>query len=205
MSKFYLSIFLLLLFGGGWWLSDSYTPATNKEAVPTTAPKPPEQYQVFDADFEIPDVWVQDQHEENRRFTALLDHEKAVFVQFMFTSCPTICPVMSGHFAVFQEKIEEAKADIQLLSVSIDTKYDTPDRLAEYAEQFEAQPYWTFLTGKKEDIQKLQYAFDNYTDNKMSHRPVTFFRPPGSASWKVFEGFVSGGALWEEYARLNTL
>jgi protein SCO1/2 len=80
---------------------------------------------------------------------------KITIVDFFFTSCPSICPVMSTEM----ERVDDAFRDIddvQIFSISIDPEYDTPEVLREYAERHNATPgKWQFLTGNKERIYEL--------------------------------------------------
>lgn len=80
---------------------------------------------------------------------------KITIVDFFFTSCPSICPVMSTEM----ERVDDAFRDIdevQIFSISIDPEYDTPEVLREYAARHNATPgKWQFLTGDKELIYDL--------------------------------------------------
>lgn len=74
---------------------------------------------------------------------------------FFFTSCPTICPVMSRNL----KKVYDHYADVpglMFLSHTIDPKFDTPDVLNRYAEKLGADSKrWHFVTGPKEVIYQL--------------------------------------------------
>ncbi len=78
-------------------------------------------------------------------------------VDFVFTRCDSICPVVSGRMQRLQEKTGDRKASaIKLLSISIDPEYDTPPRLAEYAKRYDADvTRWRFVTGPKAKIEDL--------------------------------------------------
>jgi len=68
---------------------------------------------------------------------------------FIFTRCPTVCPVFTQKMARVQKKTEGLGERLQLVSFSVDPDYDTPERLAAYAEKYGAQPArWSFLTGE---------------------------------------------------------
>ncbi|MEO1257149.1 MAG: SCO family protein [Bacteroidota bacterium] len=81
--------------------------------------------------------------------------DKIQVVDFFFTSCPTICPTMSGHL----RQVQEAFADndkVNLLSFTIDPKRDRPQQLKEYAERYGADHNtWKFLTGNRDTIFEL--------------------------------------------------
>lgn len=81
--------------------------------------------------------------------------KKITVVDFFFTSCPSICPIMSTEM----ERVNDAfrnESDVQIYSISIDPEYDTPEVLKEYAERHNATlGKWFFLTGNKVDIYNL--------------------------------------------------
>jgi protein SCO1/2 len=80
---------------------------------------------------------------------------KITIVDFFFTSCPSICPVMSTEM----ERVDDVfrKEDrVQIYSISIDPEYDTPKILKEYAEKHNAtKGKWFFLTGDKQETFNL--------------------------------------------------
>ena len=120
----------------------------------------------------------------------------------IFTTCTTICPVLSASFAQTQKALGPDARDVQMVSISIDPEYDTPAKLREYAKRFKAQERWTFYTGDLVDVVAVQKAFDVYRGDKMNHPPVTFLRTEADAPWVRFEGFASAGDLVREYRAL---
>jgi protein SCO1/2 len=85
---------------------------------------------------------------------ALRDH--VTIVSFLFTRCDTICPVTTMRMARLQEKTFDVRAQVKLASFSVDPGYDTPPRLAAYAQRYQADPArWRFVTGPVEAMRKL--------------------------------------------------
>lgn len=67
---------------------------------------------------------------------------------FIFTRCPTICPLFTQKMKGVQDKTASLGERLPLVSFSVDPKYDTPERLAAYAQKHGAHPArWSFLTG----------------------------------------------------------
>ena len=67
---------------------------------------------------------------------------------FIFTRCPTICPLFTQKMARLQQHTAGHGERLQLVSFSVDPDYDTPERLTAYAAKYGAQPArWSFLTG----------------------------------------------------------
>jgi protein SCO1/2 len=79
---------------------------------------------------------------------------KVWIADFIFTSCPGPCPVISGRMAEMQKPL--AKSDVHLVSFTVDPETDSPEVLRAYAERLHAQPErWNFLTGPKETVYDL--------------------------------------------------
>ena len=77
---------------------------------------------------------------------------------FMFTSCTTICPMMSTRMQQLQDRTKNLSG-VKLVSISVDPEVDTPERLARYATRYNADPdRWWFLTGDKKEIYELSRA-----------------------------------------------
>src|SRR6056300_1564267 len=82
-------------------------------------------------------------------------NNKVYVVEFFFTSCPSICPIMNKNMKKIETQFG-SRADFGIASISIDPEHDTPAVLKEYAEGYEVfSQNWHFLTGKKEEIYQL--------------------------------------------------
>lgn len=86
------------------------------------------------------------------------DLEGRVWVaNFFFTTCNGPCPRMSAQFNKLQGMIKD-RADVRLVSFSIDPKRDTPEVIAAYARRWKADPVrWRFLTGEPGKIKVLSW------------------------------------------------
>jgi protein SCO1 len=73
---------------------------------------------------------------------------KVWVADFFYTTCPGPCPMLSSRLSAMQEKLGN-RADVRLVSISLDPEKDKPDVLKQYAERFKAGPNWLFLTGDK--------------------------------------------------------
>lgn len=72
---------------------------------------------------------------------------------FVFTRCPSVCPLLSAKFKKLQGKLADMP-DVQFVSFSVDPEHDTPEVLAAYAERYQADARWHFLTGSLEAIEQ---------------------------------------------------
>jgi protein SCO1/2 len=153
--------------------------------------------------YEVPPVTLISQDGEEVALAAAIDEGKDVMMNFIFTSCTTICPVLSASFDEVDQRMESRGQEIDLISISIDPEYDTRERLAAYAERVGADESWRFFTGERDTILLLQKAFDTYRGNKMNHVPLTFIKRAGVREWARLEGFPSVEELLLEYQNLQ--
>jgi protein SCO1 len=73
---------------------------------------------------------------------------------FVFTSCPTVCPKLTKRMAEIQHRTRNLGDAFRLVTFTVDPENDTPERLAAYARAYRANPRkWTFLTGPLTDIE----------------------------------------------------
>ena len=152
--------------------------------------------------YDLPQVELIDMHGRRVRLESVLGGPGPVMLQFIFTTCPGVCPVLSAIFSATQQALGDDLQDVRLVSISIDPEHDTPARLRSYAEQFRAAPQWRLLTGSLEDVVRVQKAFDAYRGNKMRHRPTTYLRLAPEDRWLRLDGFPSARELVAEYRRL---
>ncbi len=148
--------------------------------------------------YAVPDIELVDQTGATVDLQVLLETDQPVALNFIFTTCTTICPVMTATFAQMRRELGAAGDELRLVSISIDPEYDRPDKLQAYAEQFRAGSGWEFLTGDSADIVQVLKSFDSYAGSKMNHQPVTLLKSPGSASWTRIDGLASGTDLAHE-------
>ena len=81
---------------------------------------------------------------------------KIWIADFVYTTCPGPCPMISSRMSELQKSLE--KTDVHLVSFSVDPDKDTPEVLRRYAERLQAEPgRWDFLTGPKSAIYKLSH------------------------------------------------
>ena len=81
---------------------------------------------------------------------------KIWIADFVYTTCPGPCPMISSRMSELQKPLE--KTDVHLISFSVDPQKDTPEVLRRYAERLQAEPgRWDFLTGPKSAIYKLSH------------------------------------------------
>ena len=94
------------------------------------------------------------QHDQPVTHTSLKD--QVWIADFIFTSCPTICPRLTQQMRWIQSHLSESQRQPMLLSFSVDPVRDTPEVLARYIKDQKVDDRnWLFLTGKIESVKKV--------------------------------------------------
>jgi cytochrome oxidase Cu insertion factor (SCO1/SenC/PrrC family) len=101
----------------------------------------------------VPDFSLIDQ---NSRPVRKADLEGKIWIaDFIFTTCPDECPLMTAEMARLHSDLADVQ-ELRLVSITVDPEHDTPAVLSRYAERFHADPErWLFLTGEKRAIYRL--------------------------------------------------
>lgn len=159
-------------------------------------------YHRSERSYQTPAVTLTDSRGTPVPLAALLDAEGPVILNFIYTSCSTVCPVLSATFAQAQGPLANTPRKPRMVSISIDPAFDTPSRLRDYAEKYHANDDWHFLTGDTATVIAIQRAFDVYRGEKSNHIPVTFLKASAHDPWVRLEGFTSAADLVREYAQL---
>lgn len=131
-----------------------------------------------------------------------LNDGRPVVLNFIYTSCTEVCPLVSHTLAQLQEKLGADRDRVHLVSISIDPEEDTPQRLAGYARKYGAGPEWQHYSGTLAASITAQRAFDAYRGNKMDHTPVTFLRAAPGKPWIRLDGFATADELFSELRQM---
>ena len=152
-------------------------------AAPAPALPPPVEVALRDAP-------LVDQDGRPVRFARDVVGDRIVVVDFVFTTCTTICPILSAKLARLQERLgDRLGREVALVSISIDPARDTPARLKAYAGRFKAGPGWTWVTGQKPDVDQVLKGLGAYTADFASHAPVMLVGDGRTGRWARFNGF----------------
>jgi len=182
--------------GGGIALANDVTDMAAQDSGPARATT------TADVEYNIPPVTLVRDDGKSISLPEEMNDGRPVVLNFIFTSCGSICPLMSQVFSQFQRKLGPEADKVHLMSISTDPEQDTPARLTEYAKKFGAGPEWQHYTGTLDASLKAQRAFDVYRGDKMSHSPVTLLRAAPGQPWRRIDGFVTPDELLQEYRRL---
>jgi protein SCO1/2 len=131
------------------------------------------------------DVELLDQDGRKVRFYSDVLKGKTVVVNAFFTTCTSVCPPMNHNMAKIQEALgDRVGRDVFFVSISVDPETDTPTRLKEYARRYNARAGWTFLTGRKENVDWALYKLGQYVEQKDGHKTVFIIGNEATGLWK---------------------
>jgi protein SCO1/2 len=116
-------------------------------------------------------------------------HDKPVSLQtfagkpwvaaFLFTRCPSICPLITEAMKRVQQEARAADLKLQLVSFSVDPSYDVPEVLRAYAQKFSLdQSNWSLLTGDSKVVgraanESFKLALEGQIDPSGAHFGIT--------------------------------
>jgi protein SCO1/2 len=166
-----ISVFLLTLMA----VTASAQPSCHSSNPPAETKRPK---------MEIPDIAVLDQHGNKLNFYTDLIKDKTVAINFIFTNCTTICPPLAATFQRLQREMgERVGKDVHLISISVDPVTDTPERLKAWGAKFKAGPGWTFVTGEKQEMNKLLTALGAAVSKREDHTPALIIGNDSKGVW----------------------
>jgi len=114
-----------------------------------------------------PDFALTDQNGATFKTSDLAGH--VTLLDFIYTHCTDACPLLSATYQQTMRKLDDEKllgSKVMLVSLSVDPTHDSPSVLAEYGQQFKADPStWKFLTGDWDSV------YDVVTGLKVATRP----------------------------------
>jgi protein SCO1 len=178
------------------------TGAADPEAAPGDAGSQLKRATRTTVDYKLPTVRLVRDDGTSVSFPQEIDDGRPVVLNFVFTTCGTICPVMSKVFSQLQDRLGVDRDKVRLVSISIDPEQDRPARLNEYARKFHAGPAWRHYTGTTQASLAVQRAFEAYRGDKMNHTPVTFLRARPGGRWVRIDGFATPDELAGEVRAL---
>jgi len=144
----------------------------------------------------IPDVEVLDQNGNALHFYSDLIKGKTVAINFIFTNCTTICPPLAATFARVQKEMgDKVGKDVHFISISVDPLTDTPERLKAWGAKFKAGNGWTFVTGDKQEMNRLLSALGASVSRREDHSPTVIVGNDLKGVWTRTYGLARSAQL----------
>ena len=143
------------------------------------------------AELDIPETALLNQYGQSVNFRQDVVADNIVVMDFIYTSCTTVCPVLSAVMAQVQQKLAPRIGHgVSLVSLTVDPVRDNPQRLLEYSRQHNAGPGWTWLTGSKPAVDSVLVSLGTYTPDFVDH-PSLVMVGDLTGQWTRFYGFPS--------------
>jgi protein SCO1/2 len=115
-----------------------------------------------------------DQDGRRVKFASQAIGDRIVVINFIYTTCGTVCPLISATFKQLQDKLgQRLGKDVWLVSISLDPVTDTPARLKEYAARYHAKPGWLWFTGNATNVERVLNGLGTTLANFREHAPLT--------------------------------
>ena len=144
----------------------------------------------------VPDVELLDQNGRKIRFYTDLIKGRTVAINFIFTTCTTICPPLGATFARVQKELgDRVGRDVHFISISVDPATDTPERMKSWGAKFHAGDGWTFVTGDKPKIDELLRALGASSARREDHSPTVLIGNDAHGSWTRTYGLAKTSAI----------
>lgn len=166
-------------------------------ASPSPSPSPVEattEKNSFSS-LQIPNVTVLDQNGKPLNFYTDLIKGNNVAINFIFTTCTSVCPVLTATFRRVQTELEKSQPNVRLISISVDPTTDTPERLRDFADKFKAGPGWTFVTGDKTEINSLLQRLGAGVGNPNEHTSMILIGNDPADVWTRTYGLSSPSVI----------
>ena len=169
-------------------------------AAPPAPPANPDKTEKADG-LKFPDVSLLDQNGRTVDFYDDLVKGRVVAINFIFTSCTTICPPMGATFGQVQKLLgDRAGRDVHLISVSVDPATDTPERMKAWSQRFGTageSAGWTLVTGERNEVTRLLKSLGVYTPNINDHSPLVLVGNDARGEWTRAYGLAAPAKLVE--------
>lgn len=150
------------------------------------------------------DVQLLDQNGMPVRLEKDLVSDRLVVMGFIYTSCTTVCPVVSSIMAKVQKQLGgRVGEEVQLVSISVDPQRDDSKRLQDYAKAFQVGPGWSWLTGTPYAVNETLKGLGSFSANISEHPPLILVGDGRSGKWTRFYGFTDPALLVTEIDRLS--
>ncbi len=149
----------------------------------------------------IPDVELLDQNGRKIHFYSDLVKGQKVVINFIFTTCTTICPPLGATFARVQKELGDK--DVRFISISVDPATDTPERLKAWGAKFHAGEGWTFVTGSKPQVDELLRALGASSARREDHSPTILIGNDATGDWTRTYGLAKTSEIIQLINRSN--
>jgi protein SCO1/2 len=146
-----------------------------------------------------PNELLVDHNGRSVRFYDDIMKNRKVVINVMYTVCSNICTPATRHLIEAQRLLGDEAKDIHFVSMSLTPLSDDPAALREYKKLHGIDERWTFLTGKVENVERVQRAMgflsERDTDDLLSHSGMARLCDEPNVKWTHLNTMVSGKSI----------
>lgn len=130
------------------------------------------------------------EHGDRVKFVSDVIGDRIVVINFIYTKCTTVCPALSAVFSLLQDALgDRLGREVVLISLTVDPRTDTPQRLRAFAQKHRARPGWEWLTGSAEPVDQVLHGLGAYTAGTDQQPAMVLVGDGRSSKWTRFFGF----------------
>ena len=131
------------------------------------------------------------------RFYEDLIKGRIVLVNSFFTACRDVCSPMTHNLAQAQQRLRNVQAlgPVNFISLSVDAVVDTPEVLSDYARRHGALPGWSFVTGKKENVDWLLHKLGLHVPEREQHQAALWVGNDRNQTWLKLHALATPEAI----------
>lgn len=152
---------------------------------PVAVPIPGARAAAPDARAYFTDLELQTQEGRRVRFYSDVLANKVVLINVMFATCDDACPLITRVLTEVRQQIPELFGrEVHFVSITSDPAGDTPAALKKFAVKNEADVAgWTFLTGRKENVEHILKKLGQFAENKEEHSTLLIAGNVAAKRW----------------------
>jgi protein SCO1 len=142
------------------------------------------------------DVELLNHEGQSMRFYSDLIQGKVVVINTFFAECAGVCPLLNKNIEAIQDAVwDQLGSNVHLISITVDPRNDTPEKLREYAKQFHAQPGWHFVTGSEENLRLALSKLGMNVADREAHANTIIIGNDRTGLWKKAFGLAQEDEL----------
>jgi len=177
---------LLLTTAPQAWAEDEDPHAKHRAMMQEKASEPAAEF----ADIDLRDELLLTQDGDEVRFVNDVVGDNIVVMDFVYTTCTTVCPVLTALFTQVQTQLgDDLGNEVVMISMTVDAARDTPERLKAYANQHRVKEGWTWLTGPKSTMDDVLTGLGAYSASFEDHPAMVIVGDGRTGEWKRMFGF----------------
>jgi cytochrome oxidase Cu insertion factor (SCO1/SenC/PrrC family) len=177
--------------------ANGQTPSKGTAAGVLSPPPSGRTIEIDNTHILLPDVEVLTQDGKKVRFYSDLVKDKVVLLSFFFTSCAFVCVRQGDNLSKVKARLGERLGRVVfLISISMDPKTDTPQKLKGWGHAFGAGPGWTLVSSSTPEMNRMLKAFTgNSPGPQDTHSSLVFIGNDRTGQWKTVDGMLGPASL----------